>query len=94
MGKGIIFVGSGNLNRNKDQQSMYQYGYRNQRQKDSRTLFYKELCLESRTCPGEKGRNKKIKQLRLKYIENACSEKTMERLFIAYSECFKNKMKS
>ena len=40
MGKGIIFVGSGNLNRNKDQQSMYQYGYRNQRQKDSRTLFY------------------------------------------------------
>ena len=94
MGKGIIFVGSGNLNRNKDQQSMYQYGYRNQRQKDSRTLFYKELCLESRTCPGEKGRNKKIKQLRLKYIENACSEKTMERVFIAYSECFKNKMKS
>lgn len=41
MGKGIIFVGSGNLNRNKDQQSMYQYGYRNQRQKDSRTLFTK-----------------------------------------------------
>ena len=94
MGKGIIFVGGGNLNRNKDQQSMYGYGYRNQQQKDSRTRFYKELCLQSRTLPLEKGRNKKIKQLRLKYIETACSEKTIERVFIAYSECFNTKMNS
>jgi hypothetical protein len=97
MAKGIIFVGGGNLNRNQDQQSMYNYGYRNQysqQKKDSRTRFYKELCLQSRTVPGEKGRNKKIKQLRLKYIDTAVSEKTIEKVFIAYSECFNNKMNS
>lgn len=97
MAKGIIFVGGGNLNRNQDQQSMYNYGYRNQynqQKKDSRTRFYNELCLQSKTLPGEKGRNKKIKQLSLKYIDTACSEKTIEKVFIAYSECFNNKMNS
>lgn len=50
MGKGIIFVGGGKLNRNRDQQSMYTGNKRNQytKQNSRREAFYKELCLESK----------------------------------------------
>lgn len=97
MGKGIIFIGGENLNRNRAQQSMYNYGYHNkynQQKDDNRLQFYKELCLQGRSLPLKKGRDKKIRQLSSKYQGSACSEKTMEKVFISYSECFHIKMKS
>ncbi|EGP5301848.1 hypothetical protein EAC14_11955, partial [Enterococcus faecium] len=96
MGKGIIFVGGGNLNRNRDHQSMYTSNKYNHytKQNSMRELFYKELCLESKKLLSIKSRNKKIKQLSLKYQSNACSEKTMQKVFTAYTDCFHGNMKS
>lgn len=96
MGKGIIFVGGGNLNRNRNHQSMYTGNKYNQyaKQNSRREAFYKELCLESKKLLSIKSRNKKIKQLSLKYQSNACSEKTMQKIFTAYTECFHGNMKS
>lgn len=95
MGKGIIFVGGGNLNRNRDQQSMYTGNKRNQytKQNSRREAFYKELCLESKKLFSIKARNKKIKKLSSKYQNSACSEKTMEKVFIAYFECIQKPLK-
>lgn len=95
MGKGIIFVGGGNLNRNRDHQSMYTSNKYNHytKQNSMRELFYKELCLESKKLLSIKSRNKKIKQLSLKYQSNACSEKTMQKVFTAYFECIQIPLK-
>lgn len=92
MGQGIIFVGSGNLNRNKDQQSMYGYGYQRKRI-NKRDLFYNELCIESRKVPSKKVRKKKMQQLNSKYMNSACSIENMEKVFIAYQDCFQKVIK-
>lgn len=95
MGQSIIFVGGANLNRNSDNQSMYQNGYRNRYRNirtPSRDQFYKELCEECRTFPGKKKRNRRISWLRSKYQGSTCSESAMEKVFISYLECFGRKM--
>lgn len=91
LGQGIIFVGTNNLNRNKDHQSMYNNSYKKRYTTDpalSRDAFYRELCEFSRTLPGKKKRTKRISQLRSKYQGNSCSEKMMERVFLSYFDCF------
>ena len=95
MGKGIIFVGGGNLNRNRDQQSMYSASNRNKynKQKSMRAEFYNELCVESRKISSQKARKKKIQQLHLKYENYACSEKNMEKVFVSYFDCFQKPVK-
>ncbi|MDV7713656.1 hypothetical protein PSH12_13725 [Enterococcus casseliflavus] len=87
MGKSIIFVGRTNLNKNFDNQSMYKSDYGHYLKLD-RDQFYRDLCEACRTCPGKKKRNNKISRLRSKYQGYSCSERTMEKVFTAYLECF------
>lgn len=92
MGKGIIFVGERNLNRNKERQSMYNTGYHKQTN-SNRLDFYKELCKESKKVPVEKVRIKKIEQLYSTYQNNACSKENMNKVFMAYWDCLQSSFK-
>lgn len=92
MGKGIIFVGERNLNRNKERQSMYNASYGKQTN-SNRLDFYKELCKESKKVPVEKVRIKKIDQLHSRYQNNACSKDNMNKVFMAYCECLQGSFK-
>lgn len=91
MGKSIIFVGRTNLNRNSDNQGMYKSNYGNYLKLD-RNQFYRELCEACRTYPEKNKRNIKISRLRSKYQGYSCSERTMEKVFNAYFNCFKRQI--
>lgn len=89
MGKGIIFVGSTNLNRNSDQQSMYSKkgSINNDKIKNNFYVELRSYCLQNLNT---KNRKKRITSLKNKYGTYACSEKNMEKVFEAYASCFQN----
>lgn len=89
MGKGIIFVGSTNLNRNSDQQSMYSKkgSVNNDKIKNDFYVELRSYCLQNLNT---KNRKKRITSLKNKYGTYACSEKNMEKVFEAYASCFQN----
>lgn len=90
MGKGIIFVGRANLNRNKSQQSMY-LGDKYQNKvsaTEKRKEFYQALRVECLKFGNIGKRVKRIKSLKNKYETYACSEKNMDKVFKAYEACF------
>lgn len=89
MGKGIIFVGSTNLNRNSDQQSMYSKKglINNDKLKKDFYVELRSYCLQNLNT---KNRKKRITSLKNKHGTFACSEKNMEKVFEAYNDWLKN----
>lgn len=90
MGKGIIFVGSTNLNKNRDQQAMYSGSKSNLKNEAVKKKFYIELRNNSLKKPDIKKRKQIINVLKSKYGMSACSVVTMEKVFEAYTDCFQN----
>lgn len=90
MGQSIIFVGAGNLNRNRDRQAMYDIkgsGWKKEAVKN-RKHFYKDLSIEAEKCPTGSKRAEAVRELMTKYEGYSCSRENIERVFLAYADCF------